>query len=96
MKFIAVDWDGTFTENPDLWRGFIKAANACDDGRQFRCFFVTARRPCEEVQQEADSLGIEAIFTSGLPKIRFCEESGSDIHIWIDDMPELLFKSAER
>src|SRR5690349_16402223 len=64
MKFIAIDWDGTFTEDPDLWRGFVKAAHACGNGRKFKCFFVTARRPCDEVQVEADALGIEALFTS--------------------------------
>ncbi len=96
MKFIAVDWDGTFTEDPDLWRNFIKAAQAIDGGRKFRCFFVTFRRPCEEVQKEADALGIEAIFTSGVPKMKYCMEHETDIHIWIDDMPELLFSEAVR
>jgi hypothetical protein len=96
VKFIAVDWDGTFTEDPDLWRGFIKAAHACENGRKFRCFFVTFRNPCEEVQKEADALGIEALFTGGMPKMKFCEERSTDIHIWIDDMPELIFASATR
>lgn len=93
MKFIAVDWDGTFTEDPDLWRMFIREVSRKN---KMRCFFVTARPFSEEVQKEADSLGIEAIYTSGQPKMKFCEENSTDIHIWIDDMPELLFTEARR
>lgn len=93
MKFIAIDWDGTFTEDPDLWRMFIREVSRKN---KMRCFFVTARNFSEEVQKEADELGIEAIYTDGKPKMKFCEEASADIHIWIDDMPELLFSEAKR
>jgi 3-deoxy-D-manno-octulosonate 8-phosphate phosphatase KdsC-like HAD superfamily phosphatase len=63
---------------------------------KMRCFFVTARSFSEEVQKEADALGIEALYTGGKPKMKFCEDHNTDIHIWIDDMPELLFSKAER
>lgn len=91
MKFIALDWDNTFTADPPLWLGFIKEAQ-----KRHRVFIVTARPPehGEEIRQAMDPLGVEIIFCSGQPKIAVTDEAQVSIDIWIDDMPELLFSEA--
>lgn len=88
MLSIALDWDGTFTEDPDLWRLFVSTAKQ----RGHAVYFVTARHPSGEVEDEARRLGIEAVFTGGRPKIASADAQGLLINVWIDDLPGLLFK----
>ncbi len=93
MKFIGLDWDNTFTADPQLWRGFIKEAQ-----KRHRVFIVTARPPehGEEIRKEMDPMGVEIIYCSGKPKIACADEAQVSIDIWIDDMPELLFAESVR
>jgi 3-deoxy-D-manno-octulosonic-acid transferase len=86
----GLDWDGTFTEDPDLWRSFVCNAKA----RGHMVTIVTARHgeKSDEVKAEARSLGIDVIFTAGQPKIEAADKAGLLVNVWIDDMPGLLFK----
>lgn len=88
MISFGLDFDGTFTEDRDLWRSFVRQAKA----RGHLVTFVTARHPSDEVSQEAKALGIEALFTCGQPKIEAADKAGLLVNVWIDDMPGLLFK----
>lgn len=78
---IAVDYDGTFTTDPELWRAFVKEAAY----RGHDVAIVTGRiaEDTEGVQAEADHLGIPVVYTEGEQKQ---DVYGADI--WIDDRPD--------
>ena len=87
MKF-GIDFDDTFTADPELWRAFI--ANAHERGHS--CFVVTCRRDTDENRETV------AEFVGDLPRWRqlitglsakkwFCERQGIEIDVWIDDDP---------
>lgn len=77
---IALDYDGTFTVDPVFWLAFIHAAQR----RNHTVKIVTMRYPFEPI----DPVPCEVIYTGRKAKRAFWPEA----HIWIDDMPELLFK----
>lgn len=84
---IALDFDGTYTADPEFWSNFVHACK--DNGDDVR--IVTYRYP----HQEAELLKwlvqiIPVHYTSHQPKRRFLAERGIEIDIWIDDMPELI------
>lgn len=93
MSTIALDYDGTFTEDPELWRGFVKLAKE----RGHEVLFVTSRDQVamDAVETAARSMGIESLACNGLPKIGVADENGIIVNIWIDDMPGMLFKNVE-
>ncbi len=83
---IALDYDDTYTADPDLWTAFIYIARS--SGHQVT--FVTYRHEPDEghsdqnddVKEAAKSLGIDVVFTHGQQKAG-CFYAD----IWIDDMP---------
>lgn len=93
MISFGLDWDDTFTADPDLWREFVRLARA----RGHMVTIVTARHgeKSDEVRSEARALGIEALFTAGQPKISAADSQGLLVNVWIDDMPGLLFKEVQ-
>lgn len=95
---IAIDFDDTFTADPDLWRAFIKDAEA----RGHKCYIVTCRRDEEENRDDVHGpcgvqIGDSPItglprhrhyFTSLRSKRRYLEHCGVLIDVWIDDIPD--------
>ncbi len=77
---IALDYDGTYTADPELWNAFIK--NAIDRGHEMVC--VTMRCPHEAIQ-----MPIPVIYTSRKAKFEFAPDA-----IWIDDKPNWLFQDS--
>ncbi len=73
---IALDYDGTYTRDPELWNAFIRAAEA--NGHHVTC--VTMRYP-----EEAIDMPIPVIYTSRQAKMGFFSAD-----IWIDDQPHFL------
>lgn len=94
---ISIDFDDTYTHDPQLWNQFIRQAQA----REHTVYCVTARgdRYADEVTEVLDSIGKlvspqNCIFTDGKPKRQFCWDKGISIHVWIDDMPEAIPNNA--
>lgn len=85
MKVIALDYDDTYTADPDLWRGFVEAAQS----RGHLVVMVTARFGThDQVTGPAD---VEVIYTGGKTKRASVQEQGVPMpDIWIDDMPEII------
>ena len=79
---IALDYDGTYTEDPDLWDRFIQSAKE----RGHRIICVTMRYPGEPV----GTIGIEVIYTSRRAKKPHLEAAGVSVDIWIDDNPHWI------
>lgn len=85
---IAIDYDDTFTACPETWRKVI--ATLCAAGA--RVFCVTFRPPTMPVY---DFPG-EVFFTSGQLKAEYMHALKQDVHVWIDDRPELIGENPQR
>jgi hypothetical protein len=87
---IAIDYDGTYSINPELWNQIINLF--MDAGYSVIC--VTGRTK-ELGQPVLDSIGklVPVIFAGGLPKREACKNRGYNVGIWIDDMPEMITSS---
>ena len=86
MIYIAIDYDDTFTADPDLWRTFIVAA--ISRGHSVVC--ITARRKTLENQQEIarempDEVDVH--FSYDEPKAAYAKRNGVPVDVWIDDSP---------
>ena len=79
---IAVDYDGTYTEDPALWDAFIRNAKR----RGHDIFFVTGRFPHEKIAD--NSAGIPVHYTSLRCKADYMRDAGIDVDIVIEDSPE--------
>lgn len=90
MAAIALDWDGTFTADPILWVSFISQARR--NGHQV--YIVTMRHPDEAVRLPSDTQVDGIYYTGRQAKLRFVEERGLKIDIWIDDRPDFILYPA--
>ena len=83
---IAVDYDGTYTADIELWDRFIAHARA----NGHRVFVVTMRFPSEgeDVTRRLHTKVDRVIFTSREAKRRHLERLGHAVHVWIDNHPE--------
>lgn len=88
---IALDYDGTYTADPDLWLDFIKRAQS----RGHTVICVTMRHDhetldmCLRLQDR-----VEVICSARQAKQLFLNELGIYPDIWIDDNPKWLFEDA--
>ena len=87
---IALDFDGTFTEDKDLWLDFVDLTKR---NRPHRIYMVTLRS--EEHDRDAihdylEDYGVEIVWCDGRSKREVVDEKGIHIDIWIDDMPESI------
>jgi hypothetical protein len=86
---IAIDFDDTLTEDPELFRVFISLAKK--HGHSVVC--VTARRDTAENREWIDSwmkdhgIDIYVHYTSLGSKVDHMERIGLKVDIWIDDDP---------
>jgi hypothetical protein len=87
---IGLDYDGTYTNDRDLWRAFVRHAQI-----NGHCVYVvTMRTPLECLPGVMDSWfadhGVQVIATNRTAKRPACEKLGINIHIWIDDNPKAV------
>jgi hypothetical protein len=88
QMIIALDYDGTFTADPELWQHFIR--DATERGHKVVC--VTMRYPDEPI---GDMDGVsEIIYTSREAKGPFMAALGRLMDVWIDDKPHWIFQRA--
>ncbi len=85
---VAVDYDDTFTTCPETWRKVIAALVAAGT----KVFCVTFRPPTTPIY---DFPG-EVFYTSGQLKADYMHALKQDVHVWIDDRPELIGENPER
>lgn len=85
---IALDYDGTYTMDPELWNIFIKTAKE----RNATVICVTMRYPYEG-DEVLNSIGkhCEVIFTSRCAKREFLLSKKISPDIWIDDQPHFIY-----
>jgi len=80
---IAIDYDGTYTADPQLWNGFINAAKAAGHA----IWIITCRRGEDEECRDIKIPGTFTVFTNMEAKKSYCERRLLKIDIWIDDDP---------
>ena len=87
----AIDYDGTFSRDPDLWREFVASARA----RGHECVLVTGRTDegewGAEVKRGVGDL-MPIVFAGPHWKREAALKKGWKVDVWIDDNPEYVAK----
>lgn len=79
---IALDYDGTYTQDPVLWGAFILQAEA----RGHEVFCITNRFP-----DQVAEIACPVFYTSMDKKGHHAVRMGLKPDIWIDDHPERIY-----
>ncbi len=93
IMLIALDYDGTYTADPELWDQFISNARA----RGHEVIIATMRiKGFEEydVNRQLEGKVDKIIYTDRRAKKAEVIRQYKNPDIWIDDMPEWLFEDA--
>ncbi|AQQ43259.1 hypothetical protein [Burkholderia cenocepacia] len=81
---IALDFDGTFTEDPEAWHVFIDLFK----NKGHSIFLITMRHPHEANRAMKDlAKKIPVVCTGRQAKQAFAAAQGININVWIDDNP---------
>lgn len=85
---IALDFDKTYTEDPDLWLSFIEQAR----GRGHQVMIVTMRYPheTESLERQLKDKVDRIVYTSRKGKLRHMTFLELPVDIWIDDRPDFI------
>lgn len=89
---LALDYDGTFTADPELWRAFVRLAR--ERGHNVVCVTARAGRmgaACE-VRLALEHLGVPVMYVGAASKRAAVEDAGLTVDVWIDDMPEAIVR----
>jgi len=84
---IALDYDGTYTLDPEFWNTFIINSKK----RNHKIIIVTMRYPHEGEEVEEQIKECSIIYTSRKAKKSFLERMGIFPDVWIDDNPEWIY-----
>lgn len=89
---ISLDFDDTYTEDPELWNRFI--ANARN--KNHTVLIITMRYPEEGTEVEASLNGrVDAIhYTGRKGKMQYCNDRNIKVDVWIDDSPYFIVDDA--
>jgi len=81
---IALDYDFTYTLDPEMWDAFVRFAEK--RGHTFVC--VTGR-DCPPSERERQ-IPMPVVCASGEPKFRAAMRAGYAVDVWIDDAPSTI------
>jgi hypothetical protein len=92
---ISLDYDGTYTRDPDFWNAVVASAMM----RGHIVYVVTFRTP-EQGVEVLNSIGKivgkdHVYFTSMQSKRNYMEKNGISIDVWIDDMPDCIIRGID-
>lgn len=88
---IGLDYDGTYTLDPEMWGGFVKHAKA----HGHEVWVVTMRTAAEGLDIGDLALVVDGVeFTSRKAKKNHMNHLGLPVDIWIDDMPVFINEDA--
>jgi hypothetical protein len=79
---IALDYDETYTLDPQLWQNFIHFAV----GRQHKVYIVTFRHSDNLITENIECSGI--YYTDHKQKSEYMKHKNIHIDVWIDDTPK--------
>jgi len=84
---IALDYDKTYTADPEMWNLFITMCRQ----RDHKVICLTMRRYPEE---QIKIPFVDITYTDRRAKKAYADENGIWVDIWIDDKPAYLFEDA--
>lgn len=91
MKTFSLDYDGTYTADPELWLDFIKLAH--ERGHKVVCVTMRHLHETEDGSFDPRLKGLVTVFPTGREaKKPHMRKKGQQIDIWIDDVPEWIFE----
>jgi hypothetical protein len=95
MMNIALDFDDTFTRDPDFWLKFVLLCR--QSGHQIYCVTARDQNGSQEVYDELGQfIGKEnCFFTNMSAKKSFMWRKGISIDVWIDDNPWYILNGVE-
>ena len=85
---IALDYDGTYTADPQLFDNFARMA--MQRGHDVVC--VTMHYEHEVIPAPFIE-GVGIIYTGRKSKMKFMADKGIQVNVWIDDMPHMITES---
>ena len=88
---ISLDYDQTYTRDPDLWDGFI--ASAQSRGHQVICVTNRPWAPNTTKPERLPFPAIPIICAGDQFKSDAARAAGYTVGIWIDDMPGTISQS---
>lgn len=88
----SLDYDDTYTKDPDLWLEFIKLLRS----KGHNVLVVTMRAESDNDMDPRLLETARVIFTDGNQKLPFLQNQGIDIDIWIDDRPDYIVRRFDR
>jgi uncharacterized protein YacL (UPF0231 family) len=91
MATISLDYDGTYTADPELWLEFVRLAK-----KRGHEVIVVTMRTNEEAKLIDSRLSemVQVMPTQRQQKKKFARMHGKEINIWIDDVPEWIFEDS--
>lgn len=94
MTSISLDYDGTYTADPELYLEFTKEAIL----RGHKIYVVTMRYPSElaSIDPKLVEVATMVIPTSRQAKRPFVKSLGIEINIWVDDNPRAVEEDASQ
>lgn len=84
---ISLDYDDTFTADPELWRPFVELAQR--RGHQVVCITGRDRLPDWDREPRLPP-GVAVILAGGELKRTAARRAGVRVDVWIDDVPGLI------
>lgn len=89
---ISLDYDDTYTRDPEMWNIFIANAHLSDH----YVYLVTMRYPHEgkPIEDAVRGLVDDIIYTGRKAKKPFMYALGIPVHVWIDDSPNWILQDA--
>ena len=91
---IALDYDGTYTEDPDLWLPFILSARS--RGHKVMCVTMRYESESEQVERQLAGKVDRIIYTSRSGKAAHMQFLGLKVDVWIDDAPHFILMDSAK
>ena len=89
----CLDFDETFTADPDLWLGFIQLAKS--RGHSVICATMRHEHEGQEIKDILGGVCEKIIFTGRKAKMQHVQEQGFYPSIWIDDSPHWILTDSK-
>ena len=87
---LSLDYDDTYTEDPEFWLDFISRCKL--RGHKIYCVTMRDDTTAQLIDPRLHQ-SVTIFATCGQAKKAYCEARGIRIDIWIDDHPEWIGKS---
>ncbi len=87
---IAIDYDNTFTRDPDFWSRFVVSGRAADHTFVMVTGRVAAGLMGREVLEATRALALPVVFAGSQWKRDAARDRGWLPDVWIDDSPEYV------